>query len=65
MYNVNVFRGDIKADLLMHGVTGVGEADWVFKRTFKLSEKQKAQPWIDLVFEGLDTFCTIRLVSRS
>lgn len=42
---------------------GVGEADWAFKTTFNVSKEQLAEPHADLLFEGLDTFCDISLVS--
>jgi beta-mannosidase len=44
---------------------GVGEADWAFKTTFKVSKEQLKDPQADLVFEGLDTFCDISLVCQS
>lgn len=50
------------------GRKGVGEADWVFRTTFELSEEQvqkKEQGGLDLVFEGLDTFCEVFLVRPS
>lgn len=43
-------------------VIGVGEADWAFKTTFKVTKEQLAEPHADLLFEGLDTFCDISLV---
>lgn len=44
-----------------HLVQWVGEADWRFKTTFDVSAEQLAQPNVDLVFEGLDTFCRVEL----
>ena len=44
---------------------GVGEADWAFKTSFQVSEEQLQDDHADLVFEGLDTFCDISLVSQS
>jgi hypothetical protein len=43
-------------------MVGVGEADWAFKTTFKVTKEQLAEPHADLLFEGLDTFCDISLV---
>lgn len=42
---------------------GVGEADWVFKTTFEVSEEQLKHAHVALVFEGLDTYCEVKLVS--
>jgi len=42
---------------------GVGETSWAFKNTFIVTEEQLAAPCADLVFEGLDTFAIIELVS--
>jgi beta-mannosidase len=42
---------------------GVGEANWVFKTSFEVTAEQLKDPEIDLVFEGLDTYCDIVLVS--
>ena len=44
---------------------GVGEADWVFKTTFSVTDAEHALPNIDLVFDGLDTYATVKLVSFS
>jgi hypothetical protein len=43
---------------------GVGESEWAFKHTLEVSEKELGAPNVDLVFEGLDTFATVTLVSR-
>lgn len=43
---------------------GVGESEWAFKHTLEISEKELGAPNVDLVFEGLDTFATVTLVSR-
>ncbi|KAG9093828.1 hypothetical protein FS749_013657 [Ceratobasidium sp. UAMH 11750] len=40
---------------------GVGEADWQFRTTFQLSPKDLSDPNADLVFDGLDTYCTVEL----
>ncbi|GJE84980.1 glycoside hydrolase family 2 protein [Phanerochaete sordida] len=42
-------------------VQWVGEADWSFKTSFAVDEKQLAAPNADLVFDGLDTFATVLL----
>lgn len=42
---------------------GLGEAVWAFKTTFDVTEKELAQPNVDLVFEGLDTNAVVELVS--
>ena len=47
----------------MVGWIGVGEADWAFKTTFDVTKNQLAEQHADLLFEGLDTFCDISLVS--
>ena len=41
---------------------GVGEAEWAFKTTFNVTEKELASQNVDLVFDGLDTFANISLV---
>ncbi|KAG8751587.1 hypothetical protein FRC11_009244, partial [Ceratobasidium sp. 423] len=40
---------------------GVGEADWAFRTSFQLQPKDLSEPNADLVFDGLDTYCTIKL----
>lgn len=42
---------------------GIGETDWAFKILFEVTEDEFASPNIDLVFEGLDTFAVIQIVS--
>ena len=44
---------------------GVGEANWSFKTEFDVGEHELAAPNADLVFDGLDTFATVTLVSLS
>jgi len=41
---------------------GVGEAEWAFKATFNVTEKELASQNVDLVFDGLDTFANVTLV---
>ncbi|KAG8894478.1 hypothetical protein FRC01_012935, partial [Tulasnella sp. 417] len=41
--------------------TGLGEAVWAFKTTFDVTEKELAEPNVDLVFEGLDTNAIVEL----
>ncbi|GAA6027033.1 hypothetical protein JCM8097_006055 [Rhodosporidiobolus ruineniae] len=68
------FPGQIHAELLELGdipdpflqrneelVQWVGEADWIYRCEFELSkgEMPKAGEEVDVVFEGLDTFCTV------
>jgi hypothetical protein len=43
----------------------VGESDWRFKTTFNLSDNQMVQDNVDLVFEGLDTFCHVEVVGTT
>ncbi len=45
--------------------TGVGEAEWMFKTTFCTTEDEMRAPFVDLVFEGLDTFAKVELVGIS
>jgi hypothetical protein len=42
---------------------GVGEADWAFMTTFDCTEGILSGPNVDLVFDGLDTFAAVKLVS--
>ncbi len=42
---------------------GVGESQWAFKTTFEVSESDLSPSYADLVFDGLDTFATVHLVS--
>ena len=42
---------------------GVGEASWAFRNSFTLSEKELAVPNADIVFEGIDTFAVVEIVS--
>lgn len=42
---------------------GVGESRWAFKTTFEVSESDLSPSYADLVFDGLDTFATVQLVS--
>ncbi|KAH7108023.1 galactose-binding domain-like protein [Auriculariales sp. MPI-PUGE-AT-0066] len=42
-------------------VQWVGEADWIFKASFDVTAAELADPNVDLLFDGLDTFCTIKL----
>jgi hypothetical protein len=44
---------------------GVGETEWAFKNTFEVTEEELAAQNVDLIFEGLDTFATAKLVSLS
>ncbi|CAA7259722.1 unnamed protein product [Cyclocybe aegerita] len=42
-------------------VQWVGEAEWAFKTTISVTKEELAGPNVDLVFDGLDTFATVRL----
>jgi beta-mannosidase len=42
--------------------TGVGETEWAFKTSFEVSKEEHSAANVDLVFEGLDTFATVKLV---
>lgn len=42
-------------------VQWVGEAEWAFKITFNITEKELALRNVDLVFDGLDTFAKVTL----
>jgi hypothetical protein len=36
----------------------------MFKTEITVTAEQASLPFVDLVFEGLDTICTVKLVSR-
>ncbi|CAE7190017.1 unnamed protein product [Rhizoctonia solani] len=42
-------------------VQWVGEADWAFRTSFQLQPKDLSELNADLVFDGLDTYCTVQL----
>jgi len=44
-------------------VTGIGESRWGFKTVFSVTEDELKSSNADLLFEGLDTFATVLLVS--
>lgn len=46
-------------------LSGIGEADWAFKTILEVSEQELSAPNIDLVFDGLDTFSVVSLVSTN
>ncbi|EJD48522.1 glycoside hydrolase family 2 protein [Auricularia subglabra TFB-10046 SS5] len=46
-------------------VQWVGEADWIFRSKFDVNGDELAQPFVDLVFEGLDTFATVKLNGKT
>ena len=52
-----------KVSKILNFFSGVGEAEWAFKTTLNATEAELAAPNVDLVFEGLDTFATVKLVS--
>ncbi|WWC73873.1 uncharacterized protein I206_107845 [Kwoniella pini CBS 10737] len=48
-------------DLNEWKVQWIQEADWVFKTSFHVGEDQLASQHLDIIFDGLDTYCTIKL----
>lgn len=44
-------------------MTGVGESAWVFKTVFDVSKEDLKPLNVDLVFDGIDTFASVKLVS--
>ncbi|KAF8165386.1 glycoside hydrolase family 2 protein [Crassisporium funariophilum] len=42
-------------------VQWVGEAEWAFKTTFEVTESELKAGNVDLVFDGLDTFASVKL----
>lgn len=46
-----------------YDVQWVGESDWQFKVSFSTTKEELDLPSHDLIFEGLDTFCKVELVS--
>lgn len=44
-------------------ITGIGEAEWAFKTDITVTDEELASPATDLLFDGLDTFATVLLVS--
>ena len=48
-----------------YDVQWVGEADWVWETRFTCTSDELGRPHHDIVFEGLDTFCKVQLVSIS
>lgn len=66
--------GVVQMDLIRHGklpdpyyrlaedsIQWVGERDWVYRTSFVLTEAQLLRPNIHLLFEGLDTYATVKL----
>ena len=45
-------------------LSGIGEVEWAFRTTFIATETEVAASNVDLVFDGLDTFAEVELVSR-
>ena len=58
----SIIRNRPASDLWLNR-TGVGESAWTFKNIFTVTEEELAAPNVDLVFEGIDTFAVITLVS--
>jgi hypothetical protein len=46
-------------------VAGIGEAQWAFRTVFEVTEKEMTAENLDIVFEGVDTFAKVELVSLS
>ncbi|KAH8118262.1 glycoside hydrolase family 2 protein [Phellopilus nigrolimitatus] len=42
-------------------VQWIGESDWNFKSTFNVDDETLSASNVDLVFDGLDTHCTVKL----
>ncbi|TFK55470.1 glycoside hydrolase family 2 protein [Heliocybe sulcata] len=42
-------------------VQWIGETEWAFKNTFNVKVSDLAAPNVDLVFEGVDTFASVKL----
>jgi beta-mannosidase len=42
--------------------SGVGETEWAFKNTFDVKTEELSAPNVDLIFDGLDTFASVKLV---
>ena len=42
---------------------GIGEAEWAFRTTFDVGQDEISAPNVDLVFDGIDTFASVELVS--
>jgi beta-mannosidase len=42
-------------------VQWVGESDWLYRTSFQLDKKMSEQPYLELCFDGLDTFATVSL----
>jgi beta-mannosidase len=42
-------------------VRWVGESDWLYRTTFRVSQEMLNEPHLDLCFDGLDTFATVYL----
>ena len=66
--------GVVQQDLIRHGqlpdpyyrlaedsIQWVGERDWTYRCTFKLSAKELRRPSAHLLFEGLDTYASVLL----
>lgn len=39
----------------------IGESDWLYRTTFQITQEMLDQPYLDLYFDGLDTFATVSL----
>jgi hypothetical protein len=55
----------VLTDFRTPDLTGIGEEDWAFKTSFEAGDQELSAPNVELVFEGLDTFSVITLVSRT
>lgn len=51
------------AEMVTESYTGIGESDWAFRTSFELDKNDFSASHADLVFDGLDTFAIVELVS--
>jgi hypothetical protein len=42
---------------------GIGQSDWAFRTFFEVTEESLKEEHADIVFEGLDTYAVVELVS--
>ncbi len=63
-FSVSFGLGDLASDAtVVHLILpGIGEAEWTFKCAFSAEDSILSASYVDLVFDGLDTYCTVELV---